>query len=188
MTASVSSDPAVDDALWPQAVAYFAQRRKPGISGLQRTLHVTWERARQLVEGLERAGLVSAPDAQGRRHYLQPAPANEALTSGEAALFAARRLRDGEALRGCPQAVILELLQMHDAARAQLRQQLEDSDIELLHGVRALNEFTSSVASGKAQPEALVRTILDAARRRDAAGAMRDAHERARLLREQSLR
>ncbi|MDO5059800.1 MAG: DNA translocase FtsK 4TM domain-containing protein [Neisseria sp.] len=58
------------DELFDQAVAFILESRKTSISSLQRHLRVGYNRAANLMEALEAAGIVSAADVGGSRKIL----------------------------------------------------------------------------------------------------------------------
>ncbi|MBP6345595.1 MAG: DNA translocase FtsK 4TM domain-containing protein [Neisseriaceae bacterium] len=74
--ASNSTDGAVDgsgqgaDELFDQAVEFILSSRKTSISSLQRHLRIGYNRAANLMEDLERGGIVSAPEVGGSRQIL----------------------------------------------------------------------------------------------------------------------
>lgn len=61
------------DALYDQAVALVLQTRRPSISLVQRHLRIGYNRAARLIEQMERAGLISAMQANGNREVITPA-------------------------------------------------------------------------------------------------------------------
>jgi DNA segregation ATPase FtsK/SpoIIIE-like protein len=83
-----SSDPAVaaftedggsggdneQDALFDLAVAFVTETRRVSISSVQRKLKVGYNRAANLVEAMEQAGVVSAAGHNGSREVLAPPP------------------------------------------------------------------------------------------------------------------
>ncbi len=71
--AQVSSDPEADP-LYDQAVAIVTETRRASISGVQRRLKIGYNRAARLVEAMEAAGVVSAPEHNGDRSVLAPPP------------------------------------------------------------------------------------------------------------------
>ncbi|MEM8547491.1 MAG: DNA translocase FtsK, partial [Pseudomonadota bacterium] len=62
------------DALYDQAVAIVLETRKASISGVQRRLKIGYNRAARMIEAMEAAGLVGAPETNGSREVLAPAP------------------------------------------------------------------------------------------------------------------
>ncbi|MGH8082531.1 MAG: DNA translocase FtsK, partial [Lysobacter sp.] len=60
------------DPLLAQAKAFVVESGKSSISYLQRVLKVGYNRAARLIETLEAAGVVSAPDFKGVRRVLSP--------------------------------------------------------------------------------------------------------------------
>ncbi|MDR0457668.1 MAG: DNA translocase FtsK, partial [Burkholderiaceae bacterium] len=66
-----------DDPLYDQAVQIVIKERKASISLVQRRLSIGYNKAANLLEAMERAGLVSAMSARGQREILAPAPAQE---------------------------------------------------------------------------------------------------------------
>lgn len=62
------------DELYDQAVAFVLESRRASISSVQRKLKVGYNRAARMIEDMEAAGLVSAPQHNGTREVLVPAP------------------------------------------------------------------------------------------------------------------
>ena len=62
------------DELYDQAVAFVTQSRRASISSVQRQLRIGYNRAARLVEEMEAAGVVSAPEHNGQREVLAPPP------------------------------------------------------------------------------------------------------------------
>ena len=58
------------DELFDQAVAFVLESRKTSISSLQRQLRVGYNRAANLMQALEDAGVVSPADVGGSRRIL----------------------------------------------------------------------------------------------------------------------
>ena len=80
-----SSDPAVaafaeegdgneQDALFDEAIAFVTETRRVSISSVQRKLKVGYNRAANLVEAMEQAGVVSTAGHNGAREVLAPPP------------------------------------------------------------------------------------------------------------------
>jgi len=63
---------AESDPLYDQAVEIVLRTRRPSISLVQRHLRIGYNRAARLIEAMERAGLVSPPEANGNRKVLVP--------------------------------------------------------------------------------------------------------------------
>ncbi|WP_434779596.1 DNA translocase FtsK [Neisseria sp. Ec49-e6-T10] len=59
-----------EDELFDEAVAFILESRKTSISSLQRHLRIGYNRAANLMESLEKAGVVSAPELGGSRKIL----------------------------------------------------------------------------------------------------------------------
>lgn len=59
-----------DDKSYQQAVAYFAETQKVSISSLQRKMFIGYNKAARLVDLMEERGVVSSPDASGKRQLL----------------------------------------------------------------------------------------------------------------------
>ena len=62
------------DALFDEAVAFVTETRRVSISSVQRKLKVGYNRAANLVEAMEQAGVVSAAGHNGSREVLAPPP------------------------------------------------------------------------------------------------------------------
>ena len=69
--APVSDDPEADP-LYDQAVQIVLETRKASISSVQRRLKIGYNRAANLVEAMQAAGLVSAPGHNGQREVIVP--------------------------------------------------------------------------------------------------------------------
>jgi DNA segregation ATPase FtsK/SpoIIIE, S-DNA-T family len=65
---------AESDPMYDQAVEVVLKNRRPSISLVQRHLRIGYNRAARLIEGMEKAGLVSPMNAAGNREVLAPAP------------------------------------------------------------------------------------------------------------------
>ena len=63
-----------DDELYDKAVAYVLESRRASISSVQRQLRIGYNRAARLIEEMEAQGVVSAPEHNGQREVLAPAP------------------------------------------------------------------------------------------------------------------
>ena len=70
---SVDAGDAESDPLYDQAVSVVLKTRRPSISLVQRHLRIGYNRSARLIEQMERAGLVSAMQANGNREVLVPA-------------------------------------------------------------------------------------------------------------------
>jgi len=70
---SLDAADAEADPMYDQAVAVVLKTRRPSISLVQRHLRIGYNRAARLIEQMERAGLVSAMQANGNREVLAPA-------------------------------------------------------------------------------------------------------------------
>ncbi|WP_280049348.1 DNA translocase FtsK [Pseudomonas nitroreducens] len=71
------------DPLYIEAVSHAIDTRQVSISGLQRYLKIGYNRAARIVEELEAAGVVTAPNSNGEREVLlqsPPAPQNDLLS------------------------------------------------------------------------------------------------------------
>ena len=62
------------DELYDHAVAFVLESRRASISSVQRKLKVGYNRAARMIEDMEAAGIVSAPQHNGTREVLVPAP------------------------------------------------------------------------------------------------------------------
>ena len=69
-TTNIVNPNAGSDELFDQAVAYILESKKTSISSLQRQLHIGYNRAANLMEALENAGVVSPADMNGSRKIL----------------------------------------------------------------------------------------------------------------------
>ena len=70
---SLDAGDAEADPMYDQAVSIVLKTRRPSISLVQRHLRIGYNRAARLIEQMERAGLVSAMQANGNREVLVPA-------------------------------------------------------------------------------------------------------------------
>ena len=61
---------ASESDLYDRAIAIVLRDRKPTVSYLQRRLSIGYNRAADLIERMEREGVISAPNAQGKREIL----------------------------------------------------------------------------------------------------------------------
>ena len=61
---------AVDDPLYSEAVVFVVENNKPSVSAVQRKLRVGYNRSARLIEEMEKAGIISAPGANGAREVL----------------------------------------------------------------------------------------------------------------------
>jgi S-DNA-T family DNA segregation ATPase FtsK/SpoIIIE len=62
------------DPLYDEAVKIVTETRRASISGVQRRLKIGYNRAARLIEAMELAGVVSAPEHNGDRSVLAPPP------------------------------------------------------------------------------------------------------------------
>ena len=60
------------DALYDKAVEIVLSTKRPTISSVQRHLSIGYNRAANLIEAMEKAGIVSPPDGSGKRTILAP--------------------------------------------------------------------------------------------------------------------
>jgi len=60
------------DALYDEAVMFVTESRKASISSVQRHFKVGYNRAARMIEDMEAAGVVSAPEGNGSRQVLAP--------------------------------------------------------------------------------------------------------------------
>ena len=66
------------DALYAEAVTLVRDGNKASASWLQRQMRLGYNHAASLIERMEREGIVSSPDADGKREVLRFAPADAA--------------------------------------------------------------------------------------------------------------
>jgi S-DNA-T family DNA segregation ATPase FtsK/SpoIIIE len=63
------------DSLYPEAVEFVIESRRPSISAVQRKLKIGYNRAARMLEWMETQGIVTALNTNGTREVLAPAPA-----------------------------------------------------------------------------------------------------------------
>jgi S-DNA-T family DNA segregation ATPase FtsK/SpoIIIE len=61
-----------DDGMYTQAVNIVKNERKASISYIQRSLRIGYNRAANIVEEMEKNGILSAPNHSGKREVLLP--------------------------------------------------------------------------------------------------------------------
>lgn len=61
------------DSLYDQAVMFVTETRKASISSVQRKFRIGYNKAANIIEEMEAAGVVSAPESNGSREVLAPA-------------------------------------------------------------------------------------------------------------------
>ena len=71
------SDGEEEDALYDEAVHFVTESRRASISSLQRKLKVGYNRAARMIESMEAAGVVSAPDHSNQREVIAPPPVRD---------------------------------------------------------------------------------------------------------------
>ena len=71
-TVDLSDDTESAEPLYDEAVAFVLESRRASISSVQRKLRIGYNRAARLIEAMEQAGLISAPNATGGREVLAP--------------------------------------------------------------------------------------------------------------------
>jgi len=71
---ALSGDVESSDKLYDEAVFFVTKSRRASISSVQRQLRVGYNRAARLIEEMERAGIVGAPEHNGARVVLAPPP------------------------------------------------------------------------------------------------------------------
>ena len=98
-----------DDTVYAAAVALVVEHQKVSVSFLQRSLRIGYNNAAQLVGRMESEGVVSTPDASGRRTVLRapatPAPAEPAappITVEDAKIMGRDAARDGKPVTSNP--------------------------------------------------------------------------------------
>ncbi|GAB4197128.1 MAG: DNA translocase FtsK [Wenzhouxiangellaceae bacterium] len=62
------------DEFYDRAVQFVLESRRASISSVQRHLRIGYNRAARMIEEMEQAGVVSAPEHNGQREVLVPAP------------------------------------------------------------------------------------------------------------------
>ncbi len=67
-------DDSEQDALYDEAVAFVTESRRASISAVQRKLKVGYNRAANMIEAMEAAGVVSPQGSNGNREVLAPSP------------------------------------------------------------------------------------------------------------------
>ncbi|CAH0990318.1 DNA translocase FtsK [Sinobacterium norvegicum] len=72
--ASEDGEKSEQDALYDQAVAFVTETRKASISSVQRHLRIGYNRAANLVDAMQMAGVISGPGHNGAREVLAAAP------------------------------------------------------------------------------------------------------------------
>jgi S-DNA-T family DNA segregation ATPase FtsK/SpoIIIE len=72
MAITGESNDSEQDALYDQAVAFVLETRKSSISAVQRKLKIGYNRSANLIEAMEAAGILSAPEHNGTREILIP--------------------------------------------------------------------------------------------------------------------
>lgn len=65
-----SGSQTAEDELFDQAVQFILETRKTSISALQRHLRIGYNRSANLMQAIEDAGIISAPETGGNRHIL----------------------------------------------------------------------------------------------------------------------
>ncbi len=68
------SGDAEQDPMYDEAVAFVTESRKVSISSVQRRLKIGYNRSANLIEAMERAGVISSPGNSGAREVLAPPP------------------------------------------------------------------------------------------------------------------
>ena len=74
---SIDGEDSEKDPLYDQAVQHVLESKRASISGVQRRLKIGYNRAANMVEAMEAAGLVSPPQSNGSREILVPLKADE---------------------------------------------------------------------------------------------------------------
>ena len=69
-----NNDDPESDPLYDEAVRIVTESRRGSISGVQRRLKIGYNRAARLIEAMEAAGIVSAPEHNGDRKVIAPPP------------------------------------------------------------------------------------------------------------------
>ncbi len=69
----IESSTSETDVLYDEAVAFVIDSRKASISSVQRRLKVGYNRAARMIDDMEAAGIISAPEHNGKRTVLAPA-------------------------------------------------------------------------------------------------------------------
>ncbi|MGY0219918.1 DNA translocase FtsK [Endozoicomonadaceae bacterium StTr2] len=71
---SAGLDDNEQDALYDEAVAFVTESRRASISAVQRKLKIGYNRAANMIEAMEQAGVISPPGHNGNREVLAPPP------------------------------------------------------------------------------------------------------------------
>jgi S-DNA-T family DNA segregation ATPase FtsK/SpoIIIE len=73
-TGNMGQEDHEQDPLYDQVVAFVTEARKVSISSVQRRFKIGYNRSANIVEALQGAGVVSAPQSNGNREVLAPPP------------------------------------------------------------------------------------------------------------------
>lgn len=74
LTGGTEDDQDESDELYDEAVRFVTESRRASTSSVQRKFKIGYNRAARMIEDMERAGVISAPESNGSREVLAAAP------------------------------------------------------------------------------------------------------------------